>query len=315
MAETKLAELAAAQITQTTEFIYSPVPKDAVVVLLDGMHEPIMWKMLAKEKHEGGEMVVYFAAKQRIGRAQAINWRNATTMPEFSWDSGEEVKQPLGVYAVKVQTSRILEAFGQNVGSEHQRRITAALRDMYLTIEKDIFLGSHNPANNSYSFDGLNALIPSDNVISAGQALDRSDVIAAARAVASHGGQPRYIVGSPSDLDAVLQAFGVVQPTPFLSPEDWQKWWQMKVSIPTPYGVLQAIPHPLLPSTGTRSIYVLDPDTPTPEGPSLHIRYAIDEDPSKVEVPQGDLAIAVGFLWIGALVAPGRYWQARIVVS
>ncbi|MEM2079366.1 MAG: hypothetical protein QW104_01605, partial [Nitrososphaerota archaeon] len=99
------------------------------------------------------------------------------------------------------------------------------------------------------------------------------------------------------------------------SPEDWQKWWQMKVSIPTPYGVLQAIPHPLLPSTGTRSIYVLDPDTPTPEGPSLHIRYAIDEDPSKVEVPQGDLAIAVGFLWIGALVAPGRYWQARIVVS
>jgi len=310
----KLIELAAAQITPTTEFVLSPVPKDAIVVLLDGMHQPILWKMLEKQKHEGGEFVTYFAAKLTTRKTRAINWRTATAMPEFAWDSGERVDQPLGVYAIKVPTPRALEFFGQNIGSEHQRRVVGALQDMYITFEYDLLFGRYDPAADSYAMDGLQALIPNENVVAAGATIDKADVDEAARIVATNGGTPRFLIGSPYDISAALQAYGVVQPTPFLTPEDWKRWHQLQIGIPTPYGVVTPLPHPLMPSAGTRSMFLIDPDTPTPEGPSLHIRYLIEEDPTKVEIPQGELAIVTGFMWIGALIAPGRYWQARIEI-
>jgi hypothetical protein len=88
-----------------------------------------------------------------------------------------------------------------------------------------------------------------------------------------------------------------------------------ELPIPTPYGNIKPIVHPLFPATGSRKAFVLDPDTPTDDGPSVHLRYLGDEMPIRIDLPGADLTIAQGFLWIVALAVPGRYWQAAISIT
>jgi hypothetical protein len=52
----------------------------------------------------------------------------------------------------------------------------------------------------------------------------------------------------------------------------------------------------------------------TDEGPALHLRYLGDELPMRLDIPQGELSLVQGFMWVVALVTPGRYWQARIAI-
>ena len=310
--ETKVSNaLAAAGITPTTEFLWTPITS-VVQVILDGMPEPIFLKRLDRSKGDGGEYVTYFAAKSRFGRAQALNWRTATSMPEFQWESGEQVSVPYGVYAIKATTSRVLELLGRNLGSEHERRVNAALRDILITVEHDCFFGKHDPDTGSYSLDGLTELIPSENVVNVSDVLTYDALVEAARIVRSRGGIPRELYASTVDIENVVKE---LSRTYGIGPEGQAKWLTGELPIPTPYGNIKPIIHPLFPATGARSAFVLDPDTATEDGPALHLRYLGDEMPMRIDLPGGDLSIAQGFLWIVALAAPGRYWQARISIT
>jgi hypothetical protein len=310
--ETKVAQaLAAADITSTTEFLWTPITS-VVQVILDGMSEPIALKRFDRIKGDGGEYVAFYAAKTRYGRARAINWRTATEFPQFSWESGERVQVPYGVYAIKAVTNRALELFGKNLGSEHERRVNAALRDLLITVEYDCFFGVHDPDNNQFGLDGLTRLIPSENVASASGVLTYDDVVEAARIVRSRGGIPRELYASTADIENVVKE---LSRTYGIGPEGQAKWLTGELPIPTPYGNIKPIVHPLFPSTGNRSAFLLDPDTMTDEGPALHLRYLGDEMPLRIDLPGSDMSIAQGFLWIVALAAPGRYWQARIAIS
>jgi hypothetical protein len=78
--EQKVAEsLQAAGITSTTEFLFTPVTS-VVLVLLDGMTEPLLLKRVERVKGDGGEFVSFYAAKTRYGRTRALNWRTETTL-------------------------------------------------------------------------------------------------------------------------------------------------------------------------------------------------------------------------------------------
>ncbi|MDW8030131.1 MAG: hypothetical protein RMK94_17270, partial [Armatimonadota bacterium] len=197
MSEAKLANkisnaMEAAGITTTTEFVWTPITS-VVQVILDGMTEPILLKRLEREPGDGGEFVSFYAAKARFGRTRAINWRVQNSMPEFEWTSGERVDVPYGVYVIKAVTNRVLELFGKNLGSEHERRINAALRDLLTTVEYDAYFGVHDPNNNDYGMDGLISLIPQSNVVSASGPLTYDHVVEAARVVRMNGGIPREL--------------------------------------------------------------------------------------------------------------------------
>ena len=310
--ETKVAQaLQAAGITSTTEFIWTPVTS-VVLVLLDGMTEPLLLKRLERVKGDGGEFVSFFAAKTRFGRTRALNWRSESTFPSFQWESGERVDIPFGVYAIKAETNRALELFGKNLGSEHERRVNAALRDMLITVEYDAFFGRHDPAASRFEMDGLQTLIPSSNVVTLNESLLTYDaVVEAARIVRSAGGIPRELYASTVDIAnlsrELARNFGI-------GPEGQAKWLTGELPIPTPFGNIKPIAHPLFPSTGNRYAFVIDPDTPTDDGPSIHLRYLGDEMPLRIDLPGADLTIAQGFLWIVALAVPGRYWQAAISI-
>lgn len=316
MSEAKLAAkvtnaMEAAGITPTTEFVWTPITS-VVQVILDGMTEPILLKRLDREPGDSGEFVSFYAAKTRYGRTQAINWRTQNTMPEFEWTAGERVDVPYGVYVIKAVTNRVLEFFGKNLGSEHERRVNAALRDLLTTVEFDAYFGRHNPNNNSYGIDGLETLIPSSNVVVAENVLTYEKVVEAARIVRMNGGIPRELHASSIDIENVVRDLAK---TYGVGPEGQARWLTGELPIPTPYGNIKPVVHPLFPATGNRSAFVLDPDTPTDEGPSLHIRYLGDEMPMRLDLIAGDMSIAQGFMWIVALAAPGRYWQARIAIT
>lgn len=303
--------LVAAGFTPTTEFIWEPITS-IVRVILDGMPDPILLKRVDYIAGDGGEFYSFFAAKERYGRTQAINWRTQSEMPLFQWNSGERVSVPYGVYAIKAVTSRVLELFGKNLGSEHERRLNAALRDMLITVEYDCYFGENDPNNNQFGLDGLVTLIPSENVVSAGgPALTYDDIVAAARIVRSRGGIPRELHASSLDIENVVKELAR---TYGVGPEGQAKWLTGELPIPTPYGNIKPIVHPLFPATGARSAFVLDPDTATDDGPAIHIRYLGDEMPMRLDLISGDVAIAHGFLWIVALAVPGRYFQARIAI-
>lgn len=303
--------LAAAGITPTTEFIWNPITS-VVQVILDGMSEPLLLKRLERIKGDGGEFVSFYAAKTRYGRTQALNWRTETTMPEFQWQEGERVDVPFGVYAIKAVTNRALELFGKNLGSEHERRLNAALRDMLITVEHDCYFGQHDPDSGSYSLDGLQTLIPSSNVVAVSGVLTYDAVVEAARTVRVNGGIPRELHASSIDIENVVKELAR---TYGISQEGQAKWLTGELPIPTPYGNIKPVVHPLFPATGARSAFVLDPDTMTDEGPSIHLRYLGDEMPMRVDLVGSDMSIAQGFLWIVALAVPGRYWQARISIT
>jgi hypothetical protein len=303
----------AAGITPTSEFVWQPVTS-VVQVLLDGMPEPILLKRLDRIAGDGGEFVTFFAAKARYGRAQAINWRTATGLPVFQWEEGERVDIPFGVYVLKAETPRVLELFGKNLGSEHERRVNAALRDILITVEYDAYFGRHDPDDGRFGIDGLVTLIPSENVVTqpAGQTVLKYDyVVEAARVVRQHGGIPRELHASTIDIESVVRELAQVYG---IGPEGQAKWLSGELPIPTPYGYLKPVAHPLFPATGARSAFVLDPDTMTDEGPALHLRYLGDELPMRLDIPHGELSLVQGFMWVVALVTPGRYWQARIAI-
>lgn len=309
--QTVTKAMEAAGFTPTTEFIWQPITS-VVQVILDGMPDPILLKRIDRIAGDGGEFVSFYAAKTRYGRTTAINWRTTSEMPTFQWTAGERVDIPYGVYVVKAVTNRVLELFGKNLGSEHERRLNAALRDMLITVEYDAYFGVHNPNNNSFGIDGLVTLIPSDNVITANSTvLSYEDVVRAARIVRMSGGVPRELHASSIDIENVVSELARVYG---VGPEGQARWLTGELPIPTPYGNIKPVVHPLFPATGARSAFVLDPDTMTDEGPSLHLRYLGDELPMRLDIPAGDIAIANGFLWIVALAAPGRYWQARISI-
>jgi hypothetical protein len=311
--EQKVVEsLQAAGITPTTEFLFTPVTS-VVLVLLDGMTEPLLLKRLDRVKGDGGEFVSFYAAKTRFGRTRALNWRTETTFPTFQWQSGERVDVPYGVYAIKAETNRALELFGKNLGSEHERRVNAALRDMLITVEHDAFFGAHDPDGGRFEMDGLDTLIPSSNVVTLdAPALTYDAVVEAARVVRNAGGIPRELYASSIDIENVVRE---LSRTYGIGPEGQAKWLTGELPIPTPYGNIKPIVHPLFPATGNRKAFVLDPDTPTDDGPSVHLRYLGDEMPIRIDLPGADLTVAQGFLWIVALAVPGRYWQAAISIT
>jgi len=303
--------LAAVGITSTTEFLWTPITS-VVQVILDGMSEPILLKRLERIKGDGGEFFSFYAAKARYGRAKALNWRTEIQMPEFQWQSGERVDVPYGVYAVKAVTNRALELFGKNLGSEHERKLNASLRDVLVTVEYDCYFGKHDSQNDNYSLDGLAELIPSSNVITVSDNLTYDAVVEAARTVRMNGGIPRELHASSIDIESVIKELARIYG---VGPEGQARWLTGELPIPTPYGNIKPIAHPLFPATGARSSFVLDPDTMTDEGPALHLRYLGDEMPMRIDLPGTDMAIAQGFLWIVALAAPGRYWQSRISIT
>jgi hypothetical protein len=310
--EQKVTEsLQAAGITPTTEFLWTPVTS-VVMVLLDGMTEPLLLKRIDRIKGDGGEFVSFYAAKTRFGRTKALNWRSETSFPTFQWESGERVDVPYGVYAIKAETNRALELFGKNLGSEHERRVNAALRDMLITVEYDAFFGAHDPDNHNYSMDGLKTLIPSSNVLALqAEALTYDAVVEAARIVRSAGGIPRELYASSIDIENVVRELAK---TYGIGPEGQARWLTGELPIPTPYGNIKPIVHPLFPSTNQRFAFLLDPDTPTDDGPSIHLRYLGDEMPLRIDIPGAELTIAQGFLWVVALTVPGRYWQSMISI-
>lgn len=311
--EQKVANaLEAASITPTNEFIFTPITS-VVQVLVDGMSEPILLKRLERNEGEGGEFVSFYAAKARFGKARAINWRTVTTMPQFQWEAGERVDVPYGVYVVKAVTSIVLDILGRNLGSEHERRVNAALRDLLITVENDCYFGVHNPNNNSYSIDGLVTLIPAANNVTVNEsALTYDAVVEAARIVRQNGGIPRELHASTIDIENVVKELARVYG---IGPEGQARWLSGELPIPTPYGNIKPVVHPLFPATGTRHAFLLDPDTPTDEGPSLHLRYLGDEWPMRLDLKNEEIALAQGFLWIVALAAPGRYWQAKLTIA
>ena len=304
--------LQAAGITQTTEFLWTPVTS-VVLVLLDGMTEPLLLKRVERIKGDGGEFVSFYAAKTRFGKTQALNWRTQSTFPTFQWEAGERVDIPYGVYAIKAETNRVLELFGKNLGSEHERRVNAALRDLLLTVEYDAFFGQHNPQQNRFNMDGLQTLIPSSNIVTLNDdALTYEAVVEAARKVRTAGGIPRELYVSTIDLENVVRELARVYG---IGPDGQARWLTGELPIPTPYGNIKPVVHPLFPATGQRYAFVLDPDTPTDDGPSVHLRYLGDEMPIRIDLPGGDMTIAQGFLWLVALAVPGRYWQAAISIN
>jgi hypothetical protein len=183
---------------------------------------------------------------------------------------------------------------------------------MLITVEYDAFFGAHDPDNHNYSMDGLKTLIPSSNVLALqAEALTYDAVVEAARIVRSAGGIPRELYASSIDIENVVRELAK---TYGIGPEGQAKWLTGELPIPTPYGNIKPIVHPLFPSTNQRFAFLLDPDTPTDDGPSIHLRYLGDEMPLRIDIPGAELTIAQGFLWVVALTVPGRYWQSMISI-
>jgi len=139
-----------------------------------------------------------------------------------------------------------------------------------------------------------------------------ASVVEMAKIVAQKGGSPTLLVASDTDIENVL--------TEAMSQQRYQAVIRESGAGPlerihTEYGVIEPLRHPLIPRTGTRYAYLLDPDRMTDFGPSVHMRYPVSREPFRVDIPDTRLELVRFFMHVCALVVPGRHWQAKADIT
>jgi len=236
----------------------------------------------------------------------------ATTLQSFTEQSRQRIRVPWGWVGGDVKVPKVLDWLGTSPFDELRTRARELVVSLVVTEEKFILEG--NSATTG-QFDGLQVLIPSAQAITVpgvGSKLSYANVVEMCKKVVDAGGSPTYLVANAVDIENILNEAMNQRRYSNIVTEVGQGPIER---IHTEYGTIQPIRHPLIPASGTRYAFVLDPARQTGWGPALHLRYLVSREPFRVQVPDTDLEYRRVFMHAIALAAPGRHFQARAEIT